>query len=297
MTNERIVLTAGKAQATLYPKRGGLLAQLQLAATDGTRQVLWGADDLDLTASTWPLAGCPIMFPFAGRVWHQGELGKYKLGDTVRPMDLHGFAYQYAWQVEGLATDSCTLKLEDSTATHAQFPFHFSLKTSYQLSTNKLTLTIEAKHRGSVSSSPSMLMPLAIGIHPFFRVGADWQTYTFSADARRRLAVTKDGNAASTHQARQPNTLDPMTSVELRSTILSEIRTPQCKLLDAGGKGIQLSWSPAELINNIVLWSSPERGYFCMEPWMGLPDAPHRSETKKIAAGDTLRLQFEIQLV
>ncbi len=298
-----ITLNQQQAQATLLPGRGGLLHKLRLANAKADHEIFWSSDDFTSTGSAWPLAGCPIMFPFAGRVWNNGVLGRYQLADHEFAMDLHGFAYQHAWRVVQQTHDQCTLELRDSEATRRQFPFAFILMARYALTTpSTLAIDIAITHAGTCAPLPrTALMPVAMGLHPFFRVpihaDSDWQACTFSTAAATRIDVTADGNAAIT-RAPRPQPTEILTNTDLRSGILSDLRSPTCTLADPAGTSIELSWSPSsELVKNIVLWSNPEAGYFCMEPWLGLPDAPQRTETKKIAAGDTLRLHVTIHLL
>jgi galactose mutarotase-like enzyme len=72
-----LLLKTKASRATVLPQRGGLVSSLYLGSAG--RDLLWLPQNFDETASSWPGGGLPLLFPFAGRVWHQGELYRYKV--------------------------------------------------------------------------------------------------------------------------------------------------------------------------------------------------------------------------
>lgn len=291
-----ITLTAGHARAVLYPHRGGLLSELSLAGNGSTRRkILWLPDDFSLTGNSWPGGGAPLLFPFAGRVFHQGKPFVYTYRDQVFSMPLHGFAYTMPWHIVATGSDYTLLQLEATAQTRAVYPFEFALQARYSLVPRRLTLDVQVQHRGPEASP----MPVAIGWHPYFCT--TFCTTNFQAvpelhtSARQEISVLKHG-AAGQAQPIGAQRNGPISQPGLANLILAELAEPKAKLVDAAGRdGIVISWQPHELCRYLVLWSRDPLVFFCVEPWMGLPDAVHNGQgVVWLEAGQSLKLSFAV---
>lgn len=280
-------LQRGTSKAEFLPGRGGLLHRLILTAANGApTSLLWLPTDFQSDATSWPGGGVPLCFPFAGRVWHQGEMFKYALNGRVYPMPLHGFAYSLPWRVTQQEEHAAVLELSSNPTSRSLFPYDFRLTCRYTLSPNAMHCAIDVQNKTSDAA-----MPVALGLHPFFSCPIvpglqgnerhPWEGGALETSAQHFYGVTNIGAAGKinstaslgTADVKSPGTITiPLTEPRLRSLILTDSSRAEITLKDpARAQRVTVSWSSC--FNHVVLWSNPEQGFFCMEPWMSLPDA------------------------
>ena len=287
-------LQAHGATATLHPDRGGLLTHLALRSPQGdTRELLWLPPDFSLHESGWPGGGAPLMFPFAGRVFHQGNPFQYALDGDVRHMPLHGFAYAMPWQVESTSAHSATLVLTETTSSKLLFPFDFRLVATYTLKAQSLTIQIDVHHHGR-NPRP---MPVALGLHPYFATRNAATCPQLACHALEEIQVLASGAAG------KPSPIDPgrngrIDQGGIANLILAGHTHPEAKLIfPERAEAVRISWLPAEICRYVVLWSREPEQFFCVEPWMGLPDAVSSGAgVAWIPAGERFGVTMEIAL-
>ena len=271
--------STGGSKATLLPERGGLLSSLNLTTPSGEKsEVLWLSPEFDSSGSGWPSGGMPLMFPFAGRVFSGLEPFKYKLDEKIWQMPLHGFAFAQKWQVISATADMIELSLSTSEGSRLLFPFDFEVRTRYLLSDDYL-LT-ETKVTCLDSFSPiTKSMPFAIGWHPYFRLPAIGHEpvkgrFKLTTSARTQFNVTSAGAAGmeSPFPTGSAGDCRDLANPHLSNLILGQIESTEAQIESPeGGPVINLEWDPA--FRYLVLWTQQGKGFHCVEPWMGLPDA------------------------
>lgn len=281
-----VVLEHEHASLTLLPERGGLLRKLTLIGPRGEPvEILWAAPELDATGSGWPMGGMPLLFPFAGRVFHEGQPLRYGLGGEVRNMPLHGFAYGLPWQVSCQNTSSVECLLTDSTPTHTLFPFAFAVRTRWELSAQSLQVRVEIESHGPLAPGLSA-MPIAPGWHPFFRMPlrplSRLSECVMQTSAAHKVRVTPQGTPGKSapfpedSAEKEPRLSDPLYG----NLILAHHTSPHVSVQDRDSKlELHVEWDPADALRYVVLWSRAGEGFHCLEPWMSLPDplaAGHR---------------------
>jgi len=115
-----------------------------------------------------------LLFPFANRInngtyeW-KGNTYHFPINETERNNALHGFATQYGFEVTSvdLASDSAVVYMNwnyegDQTA----YPFPLRVDLSYEITAdNGITARIK------VANQHSEVIPVALGWHPYFRLG------------------------------------------------------------------------------------------------------------------------------
>ena len=297
-----IHLKLGHTEATLLPSRGGLLSQLTLqSATNEAVPVLWLPDTFNATESGWPGGGLPLLFPLAGRQFLGERSLHYALGEHTYHMPLHGFAYALPWTVTAQEAHMAELTLRSSAATHELFPFDFTVVARYTLVHAGLTLNLGITSGGGRSDS-SAPMPLAMGLHPYFRAplgtSSRLEQCHLETSAATKTRVTPTGTAGKSAPFPEPEDGDAgsLANPLLRNLILGHHKQRAASLIDEGsGRKVTLSWS--EGFRYLVLWSLEGKGFHCIEPWMGLPDALHNGDGLRwLCRGDTYTLTAQIAL-
>ena len=272
--------------ATIIPHRGGLLSNLQLMSRSGaTASVIWLPQDFNEQESGWPGGGMPLLFPFAGRLFHNGTPLYYRFAERTWRMPLHGFAYAQPWQVTAASAEEATLTLESSLASRELYPFDFRVQVRYELSSSTLKAELTVTNLGGLISQYQR-MPFALGWHPYLRqpIGqggsliASEDQISLKVEAASQTRVTPQGAAGRTSAFPEPG--DPLAPTlkhpYWHNLILGDHRSPFAQIKDASSRlAIEVAWS--EDFQYLVLWTRPnaegQREFHCIEPWMGLPDA------------------------
>jgi galactose mutarotase-like enzyme len=249
--------TISAAGITATIKSGGAeLCSLQNAA--GV-ELLWQA------GPAWP-RHAPILFPIVGRLKND-EL--HHDGKTY-PMTQHGFTRDlpFDWIEQG--PQSCTLQLEDSTATRSRYPFAFRLAVTYTVKENRLEVTFALTNSGDV------VLPASIGAHPAFNwplaAGRPKESYTvaFSNQETAPIRRLKNGllRAAPEPTPIAGNTLALSELLfDDDAIILDRPASTAVRYAAATGPSIEVSWQG---FRELGLWSKlGGAAFLCIEPWRG----------------------------
>ena len=292
----QIVLKSGNARAVIFPERGALVASLKLtSAKHAASELLWLPPGFDPGSSAWPGGGLPFLFPFAGRVWHKGELYKYGIKDAVYSMPLHGFSWATSWSVKAVSETQATLELQSNDTTLGLYPFHFKITMTITLEPSSLKSEITILHI-KPHSAENAEMPVAIGWHPYFALGSSSQTLSIPAETV--IAVTPQGGAGKPMPASEFLGDAPWTlpKKELQSLILSNLRANEpVSLTSAAGSELRLTSGPPEVMKHVVTWTNEPTEFHCVEPWMSLPDAVSMpSGCQWLKAGSSLQAWLKI---
>jgi galactose mutarotase-like enzyme len=249
--DETMELVAGEQRCTIRPDLGGRVTSLII---DG-QEWLWMPDNTTPNEHGWIHGGIPFLFPFAGRVWHNQQLGHYCWQNQTYPMTIHGYTHRGAFA----RTSSEQYKYVHSPEDKQMYPFEFDLSLHYSLNTSSLNI------KASVISDQAL--PMAPGFHPYFlnpnekKLGvlACPKTQAFQVKAGRR------GDETGWPQ-------DPWDKA-WQSLIF---KTPSSLAIGTqkGEPQLSLEWS-SEIFPWVVSWTDHPKHYLCVEPWSGLPDAIH----------------------
>ncbi len=312
-TNHKITLRNGPSTATILPGAGATLASLEVAGKP-VLLPLHGA----VEPGAWPAGGMPVCFPFAGRVWHEGKLGAYLPGSMrenkqekqrAKPhqMPLHGFGFSSSWEVESHSESEATLTLKDSIETQKLFPWRFTAQLKYSLQPTGIETSLNIRCDEILSGADGASMPVAPGFHPYFAarhpVDRCEGYFSFAYDhlevpALEAIAVTSEGNAGPKKRATDllphgpAGIKAPLHDEKIHNLIFSGLSGRKIAL----GQ-IQLSWTKESPWRHIVCWAKPEKHFFCVEPWYGLPDAVHRKDgVMELKEGDSCAFGMTINV-
>lgn len=238
-------------------------------ALRGAEPLCWRVGDLDLLWKPDPAVWAetaPILFPIVGwtrdGVRHRGR---------AYPLGLHGFARSAEFAVVERAADGARLRLVDSAATRALYPFAFRLEATYRLTATALAWALEVENAGEAP------MPYAVGLHPGFAwpLGGSRAEHMFLFETQENpLAPVIAPGGLFSDQTRPV----PLEGRRLRLTPAAFAREALCFLNIASrraaydnGEGLRLS---IELENfpHLALWARPPAPFLCIEAWTGHGD-------------------------
>ena len=233
--------------------------------------------------------GNPILFPFVARHFVDGKNELWRDRDgVVRPMPQHGFARDAAFTEAGDEGESAVrLRISDTAATRAFYPFGFLFDVVVTLQGgSRLEVALETTNRGDEP------LPYYAGHHFYFAIPHDeragWNLHLPCAAWGRQApdgSIQRETAEAEDLSLGDPALIDrfQIGPRESRVTLLHR----------ATGRRLVLELQPASSVPwyAVTTWSqAPEADFYCVEPWLGLPNAIHHGEGLRfVGPGETER--------
>lgn len=269
---DEIRLAAGDTSAVILPAKGGTVISL----CRGGKEFLY-ADEENLASAERPRCGVPFLFPACGRL----NGGAYQWEGRRYEMGIHGFGHTSAWQVVRRGVAELVLRLEDSDATRAAYPFSFRVELRYTLQPGALHIQQQYENTGGAP------MPFSYGFHPYFAVG-DVPGARVEVAADTQLDFAKGpiafgrGSAALAFPDGAPEA----------GAAFEGAQSPAVLLDTAGGRRIAVGFD--ESFSRLVLWAVRGKPFLCVEPWNGTAGGLNTGDHLTLAPGGTHRAEFSI---
>lgn len=246
-------------------------AQLTSLVDDQGVEHLWDGQ------VSWPWHA-PILFPQVCRA----------TDDTVvvdgwrYPMPKHGFARAHEFEVVDRDPANVRLRWESTAFTRRHFPFAFRLDVVVAVRGGGVDVTFEVTNPGGTD------LPFQLGWHPAFRWDPREPARVVTERAEPAAPwLTRDNllavQAPEAVLAEGVLDLDPTTTFASGGLVMRDARS-RSVVLSAGGRHTEISWSG---FDHLTLWSPPEGGFVCLEPWSGLPD-PADGPAQDVTSGRTV---------
>ena len=243
------------------------------------------AGDADWNKLAKVRGGNPVLFPFVARHFVDGknEFWRDENG-IVRAMPQHGFAKNAKFTViEGEAENVLRMRLVDSDETRALYPFAFQFDVVVSLlPASRLEVRFE-----TTNTSPTAL-PYYAGHHFYFAVPhrerIDWTLHLPCAAWARQ---SPDGAIIREPAQQDDLHLDDASIIDrfqigpkTPNVTLGNSKTEQQLIFELEHPGT-VPWYA------VTTWTqAADSDFFCVEPWLGLPNAIHHGEgLRRLAPG------------
>ena len=247
-------------------------------ADGSVREILHWPDQADWSQAGKIRGGNPILFPFSARSFFKGELGYWKSPQGKRPMPNHGYARQGAFQLENAAADGFIARFLPDTEAQANYPFDYNFFVDYRFHDLALEVTLTLENTGTEQ------IPWSAGHHFYFNLPwhADLERSHYEIHLPKCKGFRQDtrGNLLEDKSVQQ---VEDFANDAINDRIHAKLKRPEAKFGPAGGEEwIQLSWEDSHgpaAWHALTTWTDqPESPFYCVEPWMGPPNA---AETEK----------------
>lgn len=269
----------GASSFLALPEKGARLMNWNVTLGDGTLRdiIYWPeVENLDNIASI--RGGNPILFPFAGRSYDQGEIHHWKAEDGVRrPMPMHGLARQGLFRTTRLDEGGFSAQFIPDAAAKAAYPYDYEFVVSYRFDATAIFVELQ------LTNHDRRPIPWSAGHHFYFTL--PWSTgrkrgdYIFESSATKFLQRDDNGQLRDAPKVASRERLDNPAMVDL---IHSGLRKDIFGVTESGS-GTRLLFrtsmagSPSRDLA-VVTWTQDEKSpFYCIEPWMGPPNS---AETK-----------------
>lgn len=265
-----------------------------ISAAHGARILRWEKAGREII--TWPenadwgnilkvRGGNPILFPFIARHFVDGknELWRDASGQ-VRPMPQHGFCRDADFSVvEGEPENSLRMRYVDSDETRNIYPFSFQFDVVVNLLPgSRLEVRFETTNTGK---DP---LPYYAGHHFYFALPhterADWTLHIPNAAWGRQ---SPDGTIVREPATETDLHIDDAKIID-RFQIEPTDPKPTLRNSKTGQSLVfELNHSGSVPWYAVTTWTqTAESNFYCIEPWLGLPNAIHHGEgLRKLAPG------------
>lgn len=289
----------GRSTFVALPERGARLMNWHVELADGSmRDVLYWPELKSMENFHRTRGGNPILFPFSGRSFDQSENGFWRGADGVRrAIPIHGFARQGEFKVvRADAGGFSALFLPDAVAREG-YPFDYEFTVDYRFESLGLFVELALRNLGRTP------IPWSAGHHFYFAVpwteGLSRQDYSVHVPAAHTMRQDMTTGQLVEHPKitdellTNPALVDALhTQLTGTDAVLTERPTRDRLTLRLGtGKH-----APAG--SAVVTWTeSPEAPFYCVEPWMGPPNAiSHGQGLHYVDPGQTQRFVVEVTL-
>lgn len=285
-----------------YPQHGARLAEWSLALAGARRrQVIYWPDHVSPDTELAKVrGGNPVLFPFSGRSFHHGVADHWKSPDrSIRSMPRHGFARGSPFELVAISENGFRARLIITPEAEQCYPFEYDFYLEYVFEELSLQVALELHNEGRAP------IPWSPGHHFYFTLpwhdNAKRENYELNLPARKSFYQGPDGKLVPGEPllARDlPNLADP----RLNDCIHTNLRLSELDIGPRGGEEfvrLRFLETPVPLAQcAVVTWTeSDESPFYCVEPWMGPPNAvEHGRGLYWVAPGETCRFVVEVLL-
>lgn len=290
----------GSSTFLAMPERGARLMNWHVTHADGSvRDVVYWPELQSIDAFHKVRGGNPILFPFAARSFDRGEIYRWRAADGVsRPMPMHGIARQGRFKTTHLHERGFTAVLQPDEEAKAIYPFAYEFTVAYRFS--PLALSCEF----ILSNHDTQPIPWSAGHHFYFTLpwteGHERKDYAIRIPAGKTFRQDATGQLISGPKL-QPEEL--ISQPELIDTLHSALRQSEVVFGPVGAPGeVRIRLGSKQVPrpeHTIVTWTSDDLArYYCVEPWMGPPNAAeHKVGLFWVAPGQSQSFVVEISVV
>ncbi len=287
MTVYRIREAAGKGEATIVPELGAVMSSLRLAGPGGLRELLYCHPHFWDPAAERTRGGFPFLFPVCGRLERDGASGAYLFEGQLYSMKNHGFSMRVPWEVVKADDTSLVVSLTDSEESRRLYPFGFRVTLTFRFEGGTFVIDQAYENTGTRP------LPYYAGFHPYFLTpapgrGKDATMLDYKPAARWVYNARLTEVVATEAPPAMPRSVTDPAINEMLTTVGADRETrlvyPDGMVLHARADGVE---DPG-LFPFVQLYTMEDRPFFCVEPWMGFPNALNTATGSRwIAPGKT----------
>jgi len=287
----------GNSTFLAMPEKGARLMNWNIALGDGSvRDVLYWPENADFADFAKVRGGNPILFPFNARVFDRGDIHFWRAADGVRrPMPMHGIARQGDFKVTRLDTRGFVAQFMPSAEAHECYPYDYEYTVTYRFEPFGLSCEFALSNLGREP------LPWSAGHHFYFTLpwteGTKRSDYMVRIPATKRLRQDATGALVTGPQLKSD---ESFANPELVDALHTHLRHNEIVFGEKNRPGDVIMHLGTEKVPHpnatVVTWTfADDAPYYCVEPWMGPPNAPeHKIGLHFVAPGETQRFAVSI---
>lgn len=287
----------GNSTFLALPERGARLLNWNIRLGDGSvRDVVHWPEQADFTHIAAVRGGNPILFPFNARSFDQGEIYLWRDPAGVRrKMPMHGIARQGTFELARIDSRGFVATFLPDEAARDCYPFAYEFNVTYRFEPLGLTCELALTNRGGEP------LPWSAGHHFYFAVpwseGVKRGDYSIRVRSRKRFRQDARGLLVAVPPVAEEENLG---NPELVDSIHAELTHHDVVFGERGKRGdVHVRWGTEKVpppAATFVTWTLAEDSpYYCVEPWMGPPNAPeNKLGLQWVAPGKTEKFTISV---
>ncbi len=293
----------GPSRFRVLPEYGARLMDWRIALPrSAERTVIYWPEDTGSVPLSEVRGGNPILFPFSGRCTHEGSGHRWKTPDgTVRDIPMHGIARQGRFQVVETDGSGFVAEFHPDDDALASYPFAHTFRVSYRFSELAFTATF------TLENQDRLPIPWAAGHHFYFQL--PWhpesgrEHYRILVPSKHAVRLSRDGVLT-----RDPEYVPEALPADLSfadpaqiNRIFMKWRSGIIRFGPRNGEEdvvVQIGegGKPSPIVSLVTWTESPESPFYCVEPWMGPPNAPGTGKVHWVRPGATAAFDVTVRL-
>lgn len=289
----------GSSTFLALPEKGARLMNWNLTLGDGSvRDVLYWPENADFNDIAKVRGGNPVLFPFNGRSFDQGEIFFWRAADGVRrPIPIHGIARQGEFKVTRLDSRGFAAQFVPGDEARASFPFDYEFTVTYRFEPFGLSCEYSLANLGSVP------LPWSAGHHFYFTLpwseGTNRSDYVIRIPARKQLRQDATGNLVPGPKLEAEENLSNKALID---TFHTNLRSNEVIFGEKGRAGdVHLHLGTDNVPSpdaTFVTWTlADDSPFYCVEPWMGPANAAgHKVGLHRVAPGETQKFSVSVSV-
>ncbi|MDR2512221.1 MAG: hypothetical protein LBD01_00185 [Puniceicoccales bacterium] len=288
----------GASTYTACMELGARLMRWELSLPTGTREVIHWPQDVALSSIASMHGGNPILFPFPGRSYADGE--KFAWLDTEgikRPMPQHGLARQGRFKLAHCSANGVESVFLPDAVAHSAYPYDYTFRVRYTFRELALLCELELTNHGVCN------IPWCAGHHFYFTLpwhkGLSRVDYTINLPSKKHFRHAADGKLVPFRDVTFPS---DFANPEIRDLICTKLKSNRLSFGPKSGEediAILINDLPIpDAWTTVVTWTrDDESPFYCVEPWMGPPNCPeHKNGLHWVAPGETEKFAITVSL-
>jgi galactose mutarotase-like enzyme len=290
----------GDSTFLAWPEAGARLMHWSHARADGSlRDIVHWPEMAELDRPVAKVrGGNPILFPFNARVFEGGEIHFWRdPAGKRRPMPMHGFARQGTFVLEDINDAGFAATLRPTDADREAYPFDYEFTVRYRFQRLSFGCDFILRNHGDTA------LPWSAGHHFYFT--APWTEGHRRSDYVIEFPDGQTGRQSPIGDVVAGPALPrrcPLDHPDLVDTFHLGLARNAVRFGPAdGSEFVQLSHGTNAKPNAdacFVTWTSDaDAPYYCVEPWMGPPNAPgHGRGLHHVAPGATGQFSVDVAI-
>jgi galactose mutarotase-like enzyme len=266
-------LSSGASTLRFAPWAGGRLLSWHVG---GDAVIRW-PENANWEQPARVRGGNPLLFPFLGRHFVDGQIGRWRDAQgVVRDLSMHGFARDLPFTAE-VDPDGrgVRMTLTDTPTTRVGYPFAFRFEALYRLADDHaLDVTLTAANTGDTP------LPWYAGHHFYFELPHTQRAQsTLEMPPAQRRHQLPDGAISAPEAGVTQYRLDDAGIIDRFHVLQPTPPATPVRLVTPGLKRavtIDLDRPDSLPWYAVTTWTeAADSDFYCVEPWLGLPDAIH----------------------
>jgi galactose mutarotase-like enzyme len=290
----------GSSTFLARPELGARLMNWNIALGDGSvRDVIYWPELATLDGFHTVRGGNPILFPFNGRSFDNGDIHFWRAADGVRrPMPMHGLARQGEFKLTHAGERGFTALFVPGAEARECYPFEYEFSVTYRFEPLGLFSEFTLKNLGPVP------LPWSAGHHFYFTL--PWSEGLVRGDYSIRIPATKTYRQDQTNGQLVPGPRlaagESLANKELIDCIQTGLRSNEIVFGEKNGPGGITIRHGVERVPApdaaVVTWTLEDTSpFYCVEPWMGPPNAAgHKVGLHQVPPGATQTFLVEVRV-